>query len=217
MHVSDAVSSRRSIRAFLDQPIPNELIRDLLTRASRAPSGGNLQPWRIFVVNGESMQRFRKHVAANTNVQTPAYTIYPRDLKEPYRTSRYKVGEDMYKLLEIPREDKPARIRRLMENYQCFGAPAAIFCYIDRIMGPPQWADLGMYLQTFMLLAEEQGLGTCAQEAWSARPDTVRSFVNAPDELTIFCGMAIGYPDPEVPVNSLVSDREATDQFATFV
>ena len=104
-----------------------------------------------------------------------------------------------------------------MENYQLFGAPAAIFCFVDRQMGPPQWSDLGMFLQTFMLLAQEAGLDTCPQEAWAAKPDTVRSFVNAPDEEMIFCGVAIGYKDPDAPVNSLISEREGITDFATFV
>jgi nitroreductase len=217
MRVSEAVVARRSIRAYLDKPVSNETISTLLSKAARAPSGGNVQPWRIYVVNGDSMTRFMEFVASQTERETPAYDIYPKDLKAPYRDSRFKVGEDMYKLLNIPREDKPARIRRLMENYRFFGAPAGIFCFTDRQMGPPQWSDLGMFLQTFMLLAQEEGLDTCAQEAWSARPDTVRNFVKAPQELAIFCGVAIGYGDPDVPVNTLVSERETLHNFATFV
>ena len=217
MQVSEAVMARRSIRAFLDTPIPDETLETLLQKASRAPSGGNVQPWRIYVVNGDAMNRFKVHVAERSEPETPAYDIYPNKLKEPYRTSRFKNGEDMYALLKIPREDRGARIRRLMENYQLFGAPAAIFCYVDKQMGPPQWSDLGMFLQTLMLLAQEVGLDTCAQEAWSSRPETVASFLDIPDELTIFCGMAIGYKDPEAPVNSLVSHRQSVEEFATFV
>lgn len=217
MRVSEAVAARRTIRAYLDKPVSDEMIGTLLTQAARAPSGGNLQPWRIYVVNGESMTRFRQFSASQKDPETPAYDIYPKELKEPYRSSRFKVGEDMYKLLNIPRQDKAARIKRLMENYQFFGAPASIFCFVDRQMGPPQWSDLGMFLQTFMLLAEDAGLNTCPQEAWSTKPDTVRSFVKAPEELTIFCGVAIGYGDPGSPVNRLVSEREPLHKFATFV
>jgi nitroreductase len=217
MRVSEAVAARKTIRAFLDTPVSDETIRNLLHKASRAPSGGNVQPWRIYVVNGEAMVRFKQHVSDRTEPEQSAYEIYPKQLKEPYRSSRFKVGEDMYALLNIPREDKGARIRRLMENYSLFGAPAAIFCFVDRQMGPPQWSDLGMFLQTFMLLAQEAGLDTCPQEAWAARPETVRSFVNAPDEQMIFCGVALGYQDPDAPVNSLVSVRENTEVFTTFV
>ncbi len=217
MNVSDAIAQRKSIRAFLDQPVAASLIQDLLQKAARSPSGGNLQPWRIYVLNGDTMVRFKQHVLEQTDPEEPAYDIYPPNLKEPYRSSRFKVGEDMYALLGIPREDKGARIRRLMENYQFFGAPAGFFCYVDKIMGPPQWSDLGMFLQSFMLLAEEAGFATCAQEAWASRPRTVASFLNPPEELTIFCGMAIGYRDPDAPVNTLVSDRMAVEEFTTFV
>jgi|TARA_B110000977_G_scaffold101630_2_gene133119 nitroreductase len=217
MNVSKAVENRKSIRAFLDKPVPNELIRELLQKASRSPSGGNVQPWQVFVINDTAMQDFHKHVAASTEPEQAAYEIYPESLKEPYRSSRFKVGEDMYALLEIPREDRGGRIRRLMENYRCFGAPATIFCYVDRQMGKPQWSDLGMFLQTFMLLAQEAGLSTCAQEAWATRADTVSRFVKAPQELMLFCGVAIGYEDTSAAVNSLVSQRRPIEEFATFI
>lgn len=217
MNVSEAVAKRKSIRAFLDKPVPSDLIREILQKASRAPSGGNVQPWQVYVINDATMDDFRKHVADSTEPEEPAYEIYPQSLKEPYRSSRFKVGEDMYALLEIPREDRGGRIRRLMENYQCFGAPATIFCYVDRQMGTPQWSDLGMFLQTFMLLAEEAGLSTCAQEAWATRADTVSRFVKSPEELMLFCGVAIGYQDSSVAVNSLVSERRSVDEFATFL
>ncbi len=217
MEVTHAVAARRSIRAYLNTPVPDELIVKLLKKAARAPSGGNVQPWRIYVVNGDSMVRFKQFVATKTEPETAAYDIYPKNIKEPYRSSRFKVGEDMYNLLNIPRDDRSARIKRLMENYQFFGAPAAIFCYTDEQMGPPQWSDLGMFLQTFMLLATEAGLGTCAQEAWSTKPETVRQFIGAPDEQTIFCGVAIGYSDTDAPVNRLISEREPLDVFTTFI
>lgn len=217
MQVSEAVDARKSIRAYLEKPVSNELLRELLTKASRAPSGGNVQPWRLYVLNGGKMAEFKAAVAASTARETPAYDIYPPNLSEPYRDSRFKVGEDMYALLGIPRADKAARIKRLFENYQFFGAPAGFFCYVDKQMGPPQWSDLGMFLQTFMLLAEEAGLGTCAQEAWAARPQVVGDFLGVPDALMIFCGMAIGYTDDSAPVNALRSDREPLENFATFL
>ena len=217
MQVSEAVLARKTIRAFLSTPVSNEVIKTLLGKASRAPSGGNVQPWRIYVLNGETMTQFRQFVGARTEPEQPAYEVYPQKLKEPYRSSRFKVGEDMYALLKIPRENRGARIRRLMENYNFFGAPAAIFCFVDRQMGPPQWSDLGMFLQTFMLLAQEAGLDTCPQEAWASRPETVSRFVEAPGELMLFCGVAIGHQDPGAAVNRLVADRECVENFATFV
>lgn len=217
MNVSEAMVARKTIRNFLDTPVSDNTIRDLLSKASRAPSGGNVQPWRIYVVNGETTQRFLSHVQARTDREKPSYEVYPASLKEPYRSSRFKCGEDMYALLGIPRDNKPARFEHLARNYQLFGAPAAIFCFVDRIMGPPQWSDLGMFLQSFMLLAKELGLDTCAQEAWASKPDSVTSFVNAPEELMLFCGMAIGHANPDAPVNSLITDREPIENWATFL
>jgi nitroreductase len=216
MNVSEALAKRKSIRAFSEKNVDTDLIRSLLEKAARSPSGGNVQPWRIYVLCGSTILDFKKFLATQTEPESPEYPIYPNTLSEPYRSSRFKVGEDMYKLLGIPREDKKARFARLMENYNFFGAPAAFFCFVDRQMGPPQWSDLGMFLQSFMLLATEQGLGTCAQEAWSMRPKSVSDFVSAPQELMLFCGMAIGYPE-ETVINTLTTDRTPLDDFATFV
>jgi len=217
MNVSDAVAARHSIRAFLDKPVSRELIEELLSKAARAPSGGNLQPWRMFVITAETMPRFQEFLQNSEIKDIPAYDVYPKDLKSPYRDSRFKVGEDMYALLGIPREDKAARFAHLARNYVFFDAPVGLFCFVDRQMGPPQWSDLGMFLQTFMLLAQEAGLDTCAQEAWAMRANTVSAFVEADPDLMLFCGMALGYRDPDKPVNSLVSDREPLESWAKFL
>ena len=158
MKVSEAVRSRSSIRSFLDKSVDNSLIKSLLAQASRSPSGGNLQPWKIYVINKKSMKEFLHFQDQWTDSEQPSYAIYPSKLKEPYRTSRYELGEEMYKLLGISREDKEGRLNQVMKNFEFFGAPAALFCYVDKQMGPPQWSDLGMFLQTFMLLAKEAGL-----------------------------------------------------------
>ena len=217
MNVTDAMLARKSIRNFLDTPVANELIQELLSKAARAASGGNLQPWRIYIINGDVRSRFVELIEARTDSEPPDYAVYPPKLKEPYRSSRYKLAEDMYTLLGIPREDKPARLKHLARNFRFFDAPAAFFCFVDKIMGPPQWSDLGMFLQSFMLLAQEAGLDTCAQEAWANWPQTVAEFVDAPEELMLFCGMAIGYANPDAPVNALVSEREPFERWATFV
>jgi nitroreductase len=216
VHVTDAVLARKSVRAFLPEPVADDALERLLTTASRAPSGGNVQPWRIYVVNGESMVRFRDFIATR-QPGAPAYEIYPSPLEEPYRTSRYKVGEDMYATLGIGRDDKAGRFAQFARNLDFFGAPAAIFCFVDRAMGPPQWSDLGMFLQTFMLLAQEAGLDTCPQEAWAVHEEAVSEFVGAPPEQRIFCGMAVGHADPDAPINSLVTEREPLEVFARFV
>lgn len=217
MHVVDAVHTRSSIRAFLDTPVDDQVLRDLLVDAARAPSGGNLQPWRIYVVNGESMHRLREFLPTQPPLEAGEYDIYPKELVEPYRTNRFTVGEQMYATLGIPREDKAGRLTQFARNGDFFGAAAALFCFVDRRMGPPQWSDLGMFLQTFMLLAVDRGLATCAQEYWSVRHGAIRSFVGAPEEEMLFCGMSIGHPDPDAPINTLRSERMPLDDWARFV
>ena len=216
MNVTEAVVRRKSVRAFTDEPVSDDVLRELLTTASRAPSGGNVQPWRIVVVNGESMTRFREFISQRQPGR-PAYDIYPPNLHEPYRSSRFKIGEDMYASIGVGRDDKEGRLAQFAKNLDFFGAPAAIFCFIDRKMGPPQWSDLGMYLQTFMLLAQEAGLDTCPQEAWAVHEPAVMEFAEVPEELQLFCGVAIGTADPDHPINGVQSEREPFDVFARFV
>ena len=217
MDVTEAVDSRKSIRAFLDKVVDDSLIKELLEKASRAASGGNLQPWKIYVINGKTMNSFHKFQSEWTEPETPAYAIYPENLKEPYKTSRYEVADDMYSLLGIEREDKEARFKQVLKNYEFFGAPAAFFCFVDRQMGRPQWSDLGMFLQTFMLLAREAGLDTCPQEAWAMKQESVTAFVEAPDELMLFCGMAIGYQDESEKVNELRTSRRPIEDWTVFL
>ncbi len=217
MDVTEAVDSRKSIRAFLDKAVDDSLIKELLEKSSRAASGGNLQPWKIYVINGKTMNSFHKFQSEWTEPETPAYAIYPENLKEPYKTSRYEVADDMYSLLGIEREDKEARFKQVLKNYEFFGAPAAFFCFVDRQMGRPQWSDLGMFLQTFMLLAREAGLDTCPQEAWAMKQESVTAFVEAPDELMLFCGMAIGYQDESEKVNELRTARRPIEDWTVFL
>lgn len=217
--VSEAVRARRSVRAFLDAPVPLQLLREALELAARAPSGGNLQPWWLHVVAGSELEKLRAVMRERVATQGPdpaEYDVYPANLWEPYRSRRFDIGEQMYAALGIERADKPTRLRRFAENYQFFGAPVGLFCFVERRMGAPQWSDLGMYLQTLMLLLKERGIDSCAQEAWSAYHQVVSDFVRSPAERMLFCGMAIGYADPNAPVNQLATPRAALDDFATF-
>lgn len=217
MDVTAAVQARSSIRSFLPDAVSDKTLRSLLEVASRAASGGNVQPWRVYVVNGDSIVRLRAYLVDQPPVEVPEYDIYPAKLTEPYRTNRYTIGEQMYATLGIERADKAGRLRQFANNGDFFGAPAALFCFVDRQMGPPQWSDLGMFLQTFMLLAVEAGLATCAQEYWSVRHGAITSFVGAPDEEMLFCGMAIGYADTSAPINALRSERMPLEEWARFV
>lgn len=221
MNVTQAVLERRSTRAFLDRPVDPSAVREAVGLAARAPSGGNLQPWRVFVLAGEPMARFKalvqERLRTSPDPDPEEFSVYPRDVGEPYRTNRFRTAEALYSVLGIDRRDKAARRAQFDRNFTFFGAPSALFLYVDRRMGPPQWADLGLYLQTLMLLLKERGLDTCAQECWTALHRTVSGFLGAPPEWMLFSGLAIGHADPEAAVNRLATERAPLETWATFL
>jgi nitroreductase len=221
MDVYQAVDRRASVRAFTDREVGREVIDRVLRAASRAPSGGNLQPWKLYMLTGEPLATVKRlvgeRVAGRDAPDVPEYPIYPHPLTSPYRDRRFSCGELLYSALQIPREDKGGRLRQFAHNFEFFGAPVGAFCYIDRQMGPPQWSDVGMYLQTVMLLLEAEGLSSCAQEAWSMYHRTIAEVVAPPDELMLFCGMAIGYRDPDHPANRLRMERAPLDETVTLI
>lgn len=208
MNVTDAVSARISIRAFKPDPVSGALVREILEAACRAPSGGNLQPWRVYALTGEPLAALKADVAANPFGETPEYDVYPPNLWDPLRTRRFECGEDLYATIGIPREDKPARLRQLARNGELFGAPVGLFFCLDRKVGPPQWSDVGMFMQTVMLLAVERGLATCAQEYWARYPQTVAKAVGLAEDHMLFSGMALGYADETAPINTLRTRRD---------
>jgi nitroreductase len=216
MRVSEAIAARRSVRGFTDKPVDIDLVERLLIAASRAPSGGNLQPWHVDVMTGEPLAAFKQLMARKLmagEVETPEYPIYPPELDMQYKDRRFAVGEAMYGHIGIPREDKTARRMWFARNFAFFGAPLAFFISVGRGMGSPQWSDLGMFLQNFMLLAVEEGLATCPQECWAMYPQTVGAAIDLPPERMLFCGMAVGYEDLNEPANQLRSDRATSDQW----
>lgn len=211
MNVSEAVAYRRSVRGFLDRPVDITIVRDIVERAARAATGGNLQPWHIDLVHGESLVRLkaimRDKMAEGPSQETPEYDIYPKGLKAPYSDRRFEVGEMLYQSIGIPREDKMARMMWFARNFQFFNAPVALFLTLDRQMGLPQWGDAGMLLQNIMLLLCEAGLDSCAQECWAIYPRTIGAFLGTPEERILWTGMSIGYKDPDDPANSLLPKR----------
>jgi nitroreductase len=221
MDVREAVASRYSCRAFLPTPVPEKIVREIVELAARAPSAGNMQPWRVYAIAGEPLESLKALLAPRVAAELPKgegtdYTIYPHPLTEPYTTRRFTVGELLYKVIGIPREDKAARYRQFANNYLFFGAPIALFFAREKTHGPAQWADIGGYLQTVCLLARDHGLHTCPQQAWVSFHKTVRSFLNLPDNLMVYSGMALGYADEDQPINQWRSPREPVDGFATF-
>ncbi|MDZ4308635.1 nitroreductase [Allopontixanthobacter sp.] len=211
MNVSEAVATRRSVRAFTDQPVDRAILQRVLEKGQRSPSGGNTQPWHAAVLTGEPMQALFRSVAdvlpQGRAAHTPEYDIYPKDLDGAYEQRRRDVGEDLYRALEITRENKAGRLMWFANNFRAFGAPVLMLVHTPKYMGPPQWSDVGMWLQTIMLLLREEGLDSCAQEAWAMYSAQVRQAVTIPDDHIFFCGMAIGYRDAGAPVNNFAVKR----------
>ncbi len=218
--VSDAIATRKTIRAFKPDPVSRQTLEDILTLALRAPSGGNLQPWRVYALLDGARDELVRRVAEQRKEkpmgETPEYHIYPPALTEPYKTRRFRVGEMMYATMNIPREDKLARLKFFSGNWDFFGAPCGLIVTMDRQMQEGQWADLGMFLENIMLLAREKGLHTCPQEAWALFHPTIRDYLSIPDNEMIFCGMAVGTADDSHPVNSLQTERAPLDEIVTF-
>ncbi len=216
MNVSQAVETRRTVRDFLDTPVEREVVERILRKAQRAPSGGNTQPWNATILTGEPLQKLFANVAKvvpeGRKAMQPEYNIYPPELDGIYEERRVNVGETMYGALEIPREDKAQRLMWFANNFRGFGAPVMMMIHTPSYMGPPQWSDIGMWLQTIMLLAREEGLDTCPQEAWAAFSKQVRESVDIPEDHTFFCGMGIGYRNPDVPVNNFHVPRAPLDE-----
>lgn len=221
MQVSEAIAHRRSIRRFEDRPLDLDLLRAILNKARAAPSGGNLQPWQATVVTGATLARLKQAMAAvlaePPGRQQPEYRIYPEGLPDPWRDRRSANGEALYGALGIGRDDRAGRFAQLARNFTFFDAPVGLFLHLPRLMGPPQWADMGLWLQTVMLLLVEAGLGSCAQEAWSAYPETVKSVTGIPGDHLLFCGLAIGWPDREAEVNCFPNPRAALEETVRFL
>ena len=221
MQVEKIIDSRKSCRAFLDRQVDPQLLRSIITRASRAPSNGNLQPWQVYVLTGQALvelkQTTKLQIDDEVPMQDPEYPVYPKPLRDVYDRRRREIGEDLYQILGIERNDRERRRGQFAKNALMFGAPVGLFAYIDRSLGFGQWMDLGMYLQNVMLLCEVNGLATCAQGYWTFFHETVRKATGAPDDVMLACGVAIGFEDGDEPINKLRSQRVATEDFAVFI
>ena len=218
MTVRDAVTGRRSIRRFLDQPVAIETVRQILTDASRSASGTNSQPWLVHVVTGAARERVCKAVtaAAIAGHGQQEYPYFPDKAGEPYTSRRRKVGFDLYALYGVARDDIEGRKRAMLMNFDFFGAPVGLFFSMEKKMLYGSWLDLGMFMQSFMVLARGHGLETCPQEAWGHFGPTVHRAVGIPDDQVIVSGMALGFEDKTAKANTLVTEREPVDGFTTF-
>ena len=218
--ISEAIETRRSVREFEDTAVPEADLREIVSVATRAASGGNLQPWRLYVLQGAALGELIDRVAEKSKKTPfgdgPEYEIYPVELSEPYFSRRAEVGYGMYSLLGIDRDDAAARGAQMAKNFRFFGAPVGMILTIDKQMGPPQFADLGLFLGNIMLLAREKGLHTCPQEAWSLWGRTIREVLDLPESELVFCGVAWGHALADAPINRLLTARAALDEVADF-
>lgn len=216
MNVSEAVASRRSVRKFTDQKVDRATLTRVLEKAQRAPSGGNTQPWNAVVLTGEPMQALFAKVVEQfpkgREAHKPEYHIYPPELDGEYEARRFGVGEALYAALDISREEKGKRLMWFAENFRAFGAPVLMLVHTPKYMGPPQWSDIGMWLQTIGLLLREEGLDCCFQEAWAVYSPQIREVVSIPDDHIFFCGVAIGYRDADAPVNTFAVPRARIEE-----
>lgn len=203
MDVYEAVDSRRAVRAFSDEPVSKEILERVLAAATRAPSSGNLQPWQLYVVAGAPLAELKRAATARALAGDPGdgrqYPMYPAELTSPYLDRFSAAAAQRYNALGIKPDDpdRPTKIAAL--NSAAFGAPVVLFCYLDQRMGPGQWGDAGMYLQTVMLLLRAEGVHSCPQVMWTMYRTTVSRMVGAHDGLVLFCGVAVGFEKEGVP------------------
>ncbi|WP_256079231.1 nitroreductase [Massilia sp. YIM B04103] len=220
--VDAAITSRRSIRAFLPTPLAREDIEQILQVAARAPSGTNVQPWRVHVLTGASKEELSRRILAayqdpqQAATHTEPYAYYPRQWVAPYIDRRRKVGWDLYALLGLTREDKAGMAAQHGRNYAFFDAPVGLIFTIDTIMEQGSWLDYGMFLQNIMVAARGRGLDTCPQAAFTQYHRIIGEYLRLPDNETVVCGMALGYADPSKIENTLVTERVPVAEFVKF-
>ena len=221
--IDRAIASRRSVRAFLDTPVEPAIIREILQVASRAPSGTNTQPWKVYVLTGEAKQRLSDAIVATFLDPTKAaehheeYDYYPKEWIEPFIGRRRKVGFDLYNLLGLTKDDKKGMKQQHARNYQFFDAPVGLIFTIDRVMGKGSWLDYGMFMENIMISAIGHGLATCAQAAFNQFHQIIERQLNLPANEAIVCGMALGYEDKKAIVNTLKTSRVPVDEFVRFL
>lgn len=219
MLVSEALLERKSVRAFLNKPVSEDLIRQILHYARHAPSGTNTQPWEVAVVSGELKALLDSKLLAAFNSGMPKdldYNYYPLRMPEEMRERKFACGMQMYQTLGITLKDKERRLKQWALNYCAFGAPHALFFFMNNMVEKGSFMDCGMFLQSIMLMATELGLATCPQAALAEYPSIVKEALGYESDNILLCGMALGYEDKSVAINSYRTPREEIDKFTTF-
>jgi nitroreductase len=221
--VDAAITTRRSLRAFLPTPVPRASIEAILSVAARSPSGTNTQPWKVYVLTGEAKTGLSRKIQAAFNdpaereQHTEEYAYYPTEWKSPFIDRRRKVGWDLYGLLDIAKTDKARMHAQHGRNYDFFDAPVGLMFTIDRVMRQGSWLDYGMFLQSIMVAARGRGLDTCPQAAFMQFHRIISAHIGAPENEQVVCGMSLGFADPNAVENTLVTEREPVSAFARFL
>lgn len=221
--VDAAITTRRSIRAFLPQPIPRADVEEILQVAARAPSGSNTQPWKVRVLTGASLKKLSDDILQayldpeQAGKHTEEYQYYPRKWVAPYVDRRRKVGWDLYALVGLTRDNKAGMQAQHGRNYTFFDAPVGLIFTIDRVMEQGSWLDYGMFLQNIMVAARARGLDTCPQAAFTTFHAVIAQSLSLPDNEQLVCGMALGFADTSKIENSLVTEREPISGFVQFL
>lgn len=221
--VDEAITSRRSIRAFLPKPVERSDIEALLAVAARAPSGSNTQPWKVKVVTGAALKTLSDEILkaymdpAQAASHTEEYNYYPKQWVAPYVDRRRKVGWDLYALMGLTRENKAGMQAQHGRNYTFFDAPVGLIFTVDRVMEQGSWLDYGMFLQNIMIAARGRGLDTCPQAAFTIYHSVISRVLQLPASEQLVCGMALGYADTSKIENSLVTERESVEGFTQFL
>lgn len=219
MNIVEAITQRKSTRAFLDRDVSEETIKKVLQVARYAPSGTNAQPWQVAVVRGPKKQEIIEALLLAFEKDGPGpmdYEYYPQVWKNPFKKRRVICGSQLYGAIGIARKDKEGRRRQWLSNYRGFDAPVLLFFFLDTGMATGSILDYGMFLQSFMLAAMEEGLATCAQAALGQFSDITRNILGYSEGYTLLCGMAVGYEDKEASVNNYRTQREDVEAFTTF-
>jgi len=215
LSVTDAMLQRGSVREYRDEPVPADLVNEILELATQSPSGGNVQPWKVYALAGEARDRLSQAVMAraaeNPAGDRPDIPVYPEKMSDPWRSRRYACGELMYASLDIGREDKTARFEQGARNLLFFGAPVELIITMDRELRESQIIDIGIFTQSILLLAQERGLATCPQASWSMWSGVVRDTLEIPDNEMVMLGIALGYAAADAPVNHLKQARETLE------
>lgn len=223
LSVADAIATRRSIRAFLADPVERATLEAILASACRAPSGSNIQPWKVYVLTGDAKDALSRSILAVFNdpdadrEHQEEFAYYPRTWTSPYLERRRALGIGLYTLLGITRDDKPGMHAQMGRNFEFFGAPVGIIFTTDRIMERGSWLDYGMFIQNVMLMARSFGLDTCPQAAFNRYHRIIAEQLQLPENETVVCGMSLGYADWSQAENRLASERESLPNVVRFL